>query len=208
MKYWVAGMMYTLANDAQVPAGTRASTASWGLCKDAWPENGNWPQLLYVREGVRIVGDAVSTQNTLVKGVCRPDAVALGSWTIDVHIMNRVVGTIGGQTSAVNEGEIGFAPLPGNGSVYEMPYSILLPKRADATNLLVPVCPSVSHVGFASVRVEPTFMQLGTAAGAGAALTAQMGVAAQDIPVRTVQSFIVNAGQCIHWPACGNVTAC
>lgn len=208
VKYWVAGMMYTLANDPQVPAATRASTSAWGLCKDAWPENGNWPELVYFREGIRIMGDEVSTQNTLVRGECRSDSVALGSWTIDVHIMNRIVGTIGGTVSAYNEGQIGFAPLPGNGSAYEMPYSILLPRRSEATNLLVPNTPSASHIAFASIRVEPTFMQLGTAAGAAAALVAQMGVAAQDVPVRQLQGRIVQAGQCIHWPDCSNVTLC
>lgn len=212
VKYWVAGFMYTLANDPDVPAVTRESASRWGLCADAWPQNGHWPPLVYVREGVRIIGDVVSTQVNTVKGVCVPTAVGIGGWTIDVHIMNRVVGNISGTISAVNEGAIGFAPLPGNGSAYEMPYSMLLPKKAECTNLLVPVTPSVSHIAFASVRVEPTFMQLGTAAGAAAALVAQTGSNAQDIPIRTLQAAITNAGQCVHYGSapsdCYNTTLC
>ena len=44
---------------------------------------------MYVREGARIVGDAVSTQNNLIKGVCVPTSIGIGSWTIDTHIMRR-----------------------------------------------------------------------------------------------------------------------
>jgi hypothetical protein len=223
VRYWVAGMMWTLANGEGIPNATRVSTASWGLCKDAWPTAGNWPPLLYVREGVRLVGDAIATQNSLVKGACEPTSVGLGTWTIDVHIMNRVVGSIAGAVSAVNEGEIGFAQLPGNGSVYEIPFAVLLPRRSEATNLLVPVCPSASHIAFASLRVEPTFMQLGTAAGVAARIVAQAAaaaagsggggsaqppLAAQDIPIATLQAGIVAAGQCVHWPDCFNVAAC
>jgi hypothetical protein len=72
---------------------------------------------MYVREGVRIIGDVVATQNNLIKGICVADSIGIGSWTIDTHIMRRYVGTIKGQQSAVNEGEIGFAPLPGNGEL-------------------------------------------------------------------------------------------
>ena len=129
--------------------------------------------------------------------------------TIDTHIMRRFVGTISGTQSAQNEGEIGFAPLPGNGTTYELPYSLLLPKRAEATNLLVPSCPSTTHVTFSSVRVEPTFMQLGTAAGVAAALAVKLGgVPVQDVPIAALQTGITGAGQCVHWPNCSTVGQC
>lgn len=82
VKYWVMGMMYTLANHPRVPNVTRSSTSSWGLCADAWPNNGNWPELIYVREATRLIGEYVATQNNLVKGVCVPDSIGLGAWTI------------------------------------------------------------------------------------------------------------------------------
>jgi hypothetical protein len=208
VKYWVAGMMYTLANSESIPSATRASAAAWGLCKDAWPTNGNWPPQLYVREGVRIVGDTVWTQNSLIKGQCFPDSIAIGGWTIDIHIVRRFVGEIGGKLSAQNEGEVGFANLPGNGSTYDMSYSLLLPKRAEATNLLVPVCPSSTHVSFGSIRVEPSFTQLGTAAGVAAALAWSAKVAVQDVPIAALQGALVAAGQCIHWPNCSAVNEC
>jgi hypothetical protein len=124
---------------------------------------------------------------------------------VDTHIMRRVAGSQNGTPSAMNEGEIGFAPLPGNGSTYDLPYSLLTPRKAEASNLLVPVCPATTHVSFSSVRVEPTFVLMGTAAGAAAALAVKHGVAVQDVPLPALQAAIVGVGQCIHWPDCLNL---
>jgi hypothetical protein len=48
---------------------------------------------------------------------------------------------------------------------YDLPYYTLMPQRRQGTNLFVPNCPSVSHVAFASIRVEPTLWRMGQAAG-------------------------------------------
>ena len=50
--------------------------------------------------------------------------------------------------------------------MWEVRYAIMTPKRAEVTNLLVPVCNSASHVIYGSIRVEPTFVSIGQAAGA------------------------------------------
>jgi FAD dependent oxidoreductase len=209
IKNWVQGWIYFLQNDPQVPQATRNSALEWGFCKDAWPftpEKG-MPLLMYLREGVRIIGDVVSTQNNLVKGVCLQNGIGIASWTIDTHIMRRVVGTINGKVSALNEGEIGFAQLPGNGHVYELPATLLMPKRAEITNLLVPTSPSSTHISFSSIRVEPTFMQLGTAAGAIAKLAiANNNVPVQDLNNIDIQQAVIDAYQCIHWPECYSLT--
>jgi hypothetical protein len=64
---------------------------------------------------------------------------------------------------------------------YGIPYRSLTPRREDATNLLVPVCLSASHVAFGSVRMEPTLMLVGEAAGRAAAQAARLGIAVQDV---------------------------
>lgn len=134
--------------------------------------------------------------------------------TIDAHIMRRYVGTLRGAVSAVNEGEIGFAKFPGSANssgVYELPYSLLLPRRAEVSNLLVVTCPSASHVAFSAIRVEPTFMQLGTAAGIAAVLAAKTGSVVQDVPMPALQAGIAAAGQCFRTPDvgdCADVSKC
>jgi len=80
-----------------------------------------------------------------------------------------------------------------------VPYGIILPRRADVSNLLVTSTPSTSHVAFGAMRVEPFFMALGTAAGVAAGLAARGGVAVQDVNIGALQAALVAAGQCIHW---------
>ena len=200
VRNWVSGWAYTLANSARVPAVTRASAASYGLCKDSFPTNNNWPLQMYVREGVRLVGDRVATQVNTVTGACVADAVALGAWSIDIHLMRRFAGTRSGVPSTENEGEVGFHGFPGTGTVYELGLSAILPKRAEVTNLAAPVTPSASHVAFGSMRVEPIFMALGTAAGAAAALAVETDTPVlHDLNVAALQARLTSVDQCFHW---------
>jgi hypothetical protein len=76
------------------------------------------------------------------------------------------------------------------------PYSLLLPKRAQAANILTPTAPSASHVAFTSLRMEPTWMILGQAAGAAAAMAARdCAGAVHDVDVGALQAALVAAGQ-------------
>ena len=59
---------------------------------------------------------------------------------------------------------------PLRGVQYELPFSVLLPRRTEATNLLCPLTLSASHVALATLRMEPQFMVLGHTAGTAAAL--------------------------------------
>ena len=196
---WIQGWAFTLANAPRVPEGLRASAASWGLCSSAFASTSNWPLQMYVREGVRLQGDYVATQVNTVAGACVPDAIALGAWTIDIHLMRRHAGTRNGVPSTENEGEVGFANFPGQGGVYEVPYGIILPRRADVSNLLATNVPSTSHVAFGAMRVEPFFIALGTAAGVAATLAARGGIAVQDVDVGALQTSLAAVGQCLHW---------
>jgi hypothetical protein len=81
------------------------------------------------------------------------------------------------------------------GQPHEVPYRSLTPKRAECTNLLVPVCLSASHVAFSSIRVEPTWMMLGQSAGVAAALCAKASSAVQDLPIETLQGALRKDGQ-------------
>jgi hypothetical protein len=62
----------------------------------------------------------------------------------------------------------------------------------------VPVCLSASHVAFGSVRMEPTLMLLGQAAGHAAAQAARRDVAVQDVDVPALQEALTEDGQVLR----------
>lgn len=77
----------------------------------------------------------------------------------------------------LNEGGI---EVPTKGP-YEIGYRSLVPKAAQCSNLLVPVCMSASYIAYCSIRMEPVYMMMGQASGAAAALTAKSGRPVQSL---------------------------
>ena len=79
------------------------------------------------------------TQKDLQTDLTKADSIGMGSYNSDSHNVERVATKAG---LAQNEGDMQVPVKP-----YEIPYRVLLPKRGEAENLLVPVCFSASHVG-------------------------------------------------------------
>jgi FAD-dependent oxidoreductase family protein len=168
----------------------------WGLCADEFEDTGGWPHQLYVREGRRMVGAHVLVERELLAGARPDDTVALGSYNIDIREIERTWRGLPEyirEDAVFNEGYLSVAVPP-----YGIPYRSLTPAREHAGNLLVPVCLSASHVAFGSVRMEPTLMLLGHAAGVAAAQAARRGVAVQDVDVAAVQEALRQEGQVLH----------
>ena len=174
-------------------AQTRDDVAPWGLCPDEFTATGGWPHQLYVRDARRLRGDYVLRESDLLGAEPQEDVVALGSYNIDIREIERTwryLPEYVATPAAFNEGYLSVAVPP-----YPIPYRSLVPRREDARNLLVPVCLSASHVAFGSVRMEPTLMLLGHAAGLAAAQAARRGVAVQDVDVGALQRSLLDQGQ-------------
>jgi hypothetical protein len=70
-----------------------------------------------------------------------------------------------------------------------------VPREADCTNLLVPVCLAASHVAFSSVRMEPQYQMLGHAAGLAAAQAVAADTDVQHLDVRRLRDRLAATGQ-------------
>lgn len=168
------GLLYYVANDPRVPAEIQEKMKSWGLAKDEFTDNGNWPHQIYVREARRMVGEYVTTENDVLGKREVPNPVGMGSYTMDSHNVQRYVTDEG---YVQNEGDLGIQPP----HPYQIAYGSLVPKTDECTNLLVPVCVSATHIAYGSIRMEPVFMILGQSAAAAAALAIDGEVNVQDV---------------------------
>jgi hypothetical protein len=183
---YTRGLLYYMAKDPHVPRVLRDEMNKWGLARDEFVGNDNWPYQLYIREGRRMVGDFVMTQRDIQTDLTKPDAIAMGSYNSDSHNVQRFEQP---DRSVQNEGNMEVPVEP-----YQIPYRVMLPKRTEATNLLVPVCLSASHVTYSTLRMEPQYMMIGQAAGVAAALAISADVPPQDIDIAALRRILKSAG--------------
>jgi hypothetical protein len=189
---YTEGFLYFLANDPRVPLAIRNELGAYGLCKDEFIDNGNWPYLLYLREGRRMIGTGILTAHDIQAIRSKPDIIAIGSYRMDAHPVSRWVDA----GRLLTEGT-----FPVSARVnYALSYAMMTPRRGEVTNLLVPVTSSASHVAQASVRMEPHYMMMGEAAGAAAALAAAGATAVQDVSPAALQARLRTAGAVLTDP--------
>ena len=186
-----AGLFYYLSHDRAVPTAIRGQMGIWGLCKDEFTDNHNWPPLMYIREARRMVGDYVLTQSDVQTTTTKPDSIGIGSYRIDSHTVQIV--DVNGK--AYGEGVLNAPTHP-----YEIPYRSLIPPAGDVTNLIVTVDVSASHVAWSSLRMEPQFMIMGEAGGTAAAMALSSGGDAHAVDVSALQQKLKTAGSVLAIP--------
>ncbi len=182
------GLMWFMANDPRVPEDVREAMSKWGLAKDEFTDNGNWPHQIYVREARRMVSDFVMNENHLRGIIDTPESIGMGSYNMDSHHVQRYVDDKG---FAKNEGDVEISP----GGPYPISYRAIAPKIQEAKNLLVPVCLSSSHIAYGSIRMEPVFMILGQSAATAAALAIEEKCPVQVIDTKELKIRLMEAGQ-------------
>lgn len=183
-KAHILGLIYFLQNDTSVPDKYREEARQWGLAKDEFVENDNFPTRLYIREARRITGRYVFTQND-VKTVnnslitrLKKDAIAIGDYALNCHGEQ-----LPSLYPSVAEGDFNFIPAP-----FQVPHGVLIPKGF--SNLIVSVAVSASHVGFCGIRLEPTWTALGQASGLTAHLALHKNVMVDEVEVSEVQRLL------------------
>jgi len=186
------GFMWTLANHSRVPPSIRQQMSKWGLAKDEFLDNENWPHQIYVREARRMVGDFVMTEQDCRRIRVAEDSIGMGSYNMDSHNIQRYVTDEG---FVQNEGDVQVSP----GGAYLISYRSIVPKRGEAENLLVPVCLSSSHIAYGSIRMEPVFMVLGQSAATAAALAIENNVVVQELPYDLLKGRLTKDRQVLQW---------
>ncbi len=138
-----------------------------------------------IRETWRIVGDSTITKEDYLTGACPADAVALTYYFIDIHHEEGI--------------EQEFIP---KGVFPTIPLGALLPRGV--TNMLVAgrtICSD--RAAFSAVRVEASCMAMGQAAGAAAALAAQLAVPVRQVPLGKLRALLREHGAVVPTPENG-----
>lgn len=195
---YVQGFLWFLANDPRVPAELRAQASEYGLAKDEFTDNDNWPYQLYVREARRMRGQYVMSQRDCQKAIIKPDSIGMGAFILDSHAVQRLVDKDG---YIIDEGNFDIPVRP-----YQIPYRSVTPKKEQCENLLVPVALSATHVTYGSIRMEPQFMILGHSTGVAAAMALEKNVAVQDVDIPALRAKLVTQGQVLELASLANLT--
>lgn len=181
---YTKGLLYFLGHDPRVPVQTRNEMLGWGYPKDEYLNNGNWSPQLYIREARRMVGNYVMTQANCKGQRVATDGVGLAAYTMDSHHCQRIV--VNGMVK--NEGCVevgGFGPYP-------IAYNSLVPKPAECSNIIVPVCLSASHIAYGSIRMEPVFMVLGQSAATAAVMAIDANTDVHHVDIPALQQRLKN----------------
>ncbi len=188
------GFYWFLVNDPRVPEPVRQRVGRWGLAKDEFTDNGNWPHQLYIREARRMVSDYVMTEHDCRRTRTTPESIGMGSYNMDSHNVQRYVDASG---HVRNEGDVQVSP----GGPYMISYQSIRPKRTECTNLLAPVCLCSSHIAYGSIRMEPVFMILGESAATAAVFAVGEGIAVQDVSYEKLRERLLADKQVLDIPA-------
>ncbi|MEK6481673.1 FAD-dependent oxidoreductase [Catalinimonas sp. 4WD22] len=182
------GLMWTLANHPRIPEKVREEVSRWGTSKDEFAREDGWQQQLYIREARRMVSDYVMTQHHCEALEVAEDPIGLAAYGMDSHHIQRFIDANG---YVQNEGNVECKVA----GPYPISFRSIVPKEGEATNLVVPVCLSASHIAFGSIRMEPVFMVLGQSAATAASLAIDKGVALQDLPYESLKEVLLKDKQ-------------
>ncbi len=186
------GLMWILANDPRMPANVRRKFSAWGLARDEFTDNGHWPHQLYIREARRMIGEYVMTEHECRRARAAADSVGLAAYGMDSHNTQRYVDAA---RHVRNEGDV-QVPVTGP---YPISYRAIVPKAAECTNLLVPVCLSATHIAYGSIRMEPVFMVLGQSAATAAAEAVDGDRDVQNVDYPRLRARLLRDKQVLAW---------
>jgi hypothetical protein len=176
-------------------------TGSSKVLPAVWYSDPNgFSHFLYIRLARRMLSEYVMTQHDLMLQTDIAHPIGLGYYMVDIYPC-LLIATADGKVAS--EGEVSLLVSPGP---YQIPYESIVPKKQECDNLLVSVCISASHVALASIRMEPTYMIMGEAAGIAAARSLDEKAAVQEIDQKGYRKALLEAGMVLEWDGTGYET--
>lgn len=188
---YIKGLLYFYKTDPRIPTQLKEFVSSWGYPKDEYLKNDHFSPQLYVREGRRMIGDYVMTQNNVIGNKVAQESIGMAAYGMDSHHIQRIV--VDGMVK--NEGDIQVHDFP----PYPIAYGSITPKESEVTNLLVPVSLSASHIAFGSIRMEPVFMVLGQSAALAGSIAIDQKINVQDIKYEKLEKVLLRNNQRLKW---------
>jgi hypothetical protein len=197
---YLRGLHYFLSTDKRVPKEFREKTENLGLDKFHHPETNGWPHQLYVRVSRRLMGLYTITEHDVYNKIHVEDPIGLAQYGIDTYPARRIWFERNDSAFVAIEGNMFVGGGEGPTNIpYPISYRAIVPQRYECTNLLVPVLFSSSHLGYASARMEPTFMIVGESAGIAAIRALEENVPVQDIDMNLYLNKLKEIGQRLYW---------
>ena len=197
---YLRGLHHFMSTDPRVPEAFRNKTATLGLDGRHHKETGGWPHQLYVRVSRRLAGRYTITAHDVYNRTTIQDPIGLAQYGIDTYPSRRIWFERDGQIYVGLEGKMFVGGARGPTNVpYPVPYRAITPKADECTNLLVPICFSATHLGYASARMEPVFMICGESAGIAACHALAEDTTVQEINMISYRQALDQAGQVLEW---------
>ena len=200
-QHYLSGLHRFMSTDARIPKSYREEVAELGLDGRAHSDTAGWPHQLYIRVARRLEGRYTITAHDVYNRTKIDDPIGLAQYGIDTYPARRIWGRDeNGGTWVGLEGKMFIGGGKGPTNVpYPIPYRAITPKSKDCTNLLVPVCFSATHLGYASARMEPVFMICGESAGIAACQAIAEETSVQEIDASRLHTALLAAGQKLSW---------
>ncbi|MBV6655715.1 MAG: FAD-dependent oxidoreductase, partial [Mameliella sp.] len=184
LKAYTLGFLWFCQNDEALPLWFRKDCRQWGLSRSEYQDNDHFPRQVYVREGRRLSGQYVFTANDVMsdngdRPKVHPDSITSSHYALDSHACRKRE-----PGKPLLEGIFSYQVKP-----FTVPFRIMVPKTIK--NLLCPVPASASHVGFATLRMEPCWMALGQAAGVACGVMAKNNLTLPSIDYKEIQEELL-----------------
>jgi hypothetical protein len=136
-------------------------------------------QRLGVRESRRIRGEYVLTGQDILQQRRFPDAIAQSAYPVDIH--------------SLVPGENSTGSYAYHGETYDIPYRCLVPLEIDQL-LVAGRCISTTREAQGSVRVSPTCMAFGQAAGTAAVLSMRQECSPRQVETGALRQLLAAQG--------------